>query len=33
MDNDNPFEGITFFGDFENLFCGGQDHSSTAKQI
>ena len=34
MDNDNPFEGIPFFGDFEKLFGGGgQDHWSTAKQI
>ena len=29
MDNDNPFEGIPFFGDFEKLFGGGgQDHWS-----
>ena len=34
MDNDSPFEGIPFFGDFEKLFGGGgQDHWSTAKQI
>ena len=25
MNNDNPFEGIPFFGDFEKLFGGGQD--------
>ena len=31
MNNDNPFEGIPFFGDFEKLFGGGQDHWSTAK--
>jgi len=34
MENNNPFEGLPFFGDFEKLFgAGGKDHWSTAKQI
>ena len=34
MDNDNPFGGMPFFGDFEKLFnSGGQDPWGTAKQI
>ena len=34
MENNNPFEGLPFFGDFEKLFgAGSKDHWSTAKQI
>jgi len=34
MENNNPFEGLPFFGDFEKLFgADGKDHWSTAKQI
>ena len=34
MENNNPFEGLPFFGDFEKLFgSGSKDHWSTAKQI
>ena len=34
MDNDNPFGGIPFFGDFEKMFGGGnQDPWRTAKQV
>ena len=30
MDNDNPFEGIPFFGDFEKLFARNQFCTSQA---
>ncbi|MBU98470.1 MAG: hypothetical protein CL429_05185 [Acidimicrobiaceae bacterium] len=34
MDNDNPFGGIPFFGDFEKMFgAGNQDPWRTAKQV